>query len=135
MPSQSDLSFSRRLIEALGMLVVALVSLVLLIYVAFGEARRTYEQFQIEKLVAQAQIVQTSLEAFVRPGLPIQQYVGFGQLADPMVKSDPLIDGISFYDSNELRVFSSGDPLLERISEKPDTRQPFRQPAVYLAFH
>ncbi len=123
MPSQSDLSFSRRLIEAFGMLVVALVSLVLLIYVAFGEARRTYEQFQIEKLVAQAQIVQTSLEAFVRPGLPIQQYVGFGQLADPMVKSDPLIDGISFYDSNELRVFSSGDPSLERISEKPDTRR------------
>ena len=62
----------RRGIDALAMLIVAMMSVVLLVYVAFGEAKRTFEQFQIEKLVAQGQIVQSSVESFVRPGFPMQ---------------------------------------------------------------
>lgn len=121
MPGQASLSFTRRLTDAFAMFIVAMISLVLLVYVAFGEAKRTYERFQIEKLVAQGQVVQTSIEQFVRPGLPIQQYVGFSQLTEPMVKSDPLIDAIGFFDASDARVFMAGDiavPLLGNGSER-----------------
>ena len=109
MSPSSDLSLGRKLIDTAAMLLVAIVSMVLLLYVSFGEARRTYEKFQIEKLVAQGQVVQSAIETFVRPGLPIQQFVGFGQLAEPMVKADPLIDAISAYNMENEQVFYSGE--------------------------
>jgi MFS family permease len=108
-PTLAPLPKSRRLIDAAAMFFVALVSLILLVYVAYGEAKRPYEQFQIEKLVAQGQVVQSAVEGFVRPGLPIHQFVGFTGLADPMVKADPLVDAISAYDVNGKRVFIAGD--------------------------
>lgn len=111
----------RRLINALTMFVVALMSLVLLIYVAYGEGKRTYERFQIDKLVAQGQIVQGVIEGFVRPGLPMRQFVGFGGLTDPMVKADPLIDAIDAYNTNGERIFNSGaqTTLLLPVGENP----------------
>jgi MFS family permease len=123
MPTSNVLPLSRRLADAFAMLVVAAVSLVLLIYVAFGEAKRTYEQFQIDKLVAQGQVVQTAVEQFVRPGLPIQQYVGFNQLAEPMVRTDPLIDAIGFFDMNETQIFISGDAARGILSSPSDSRR------------
>ena len=119
----AQMTFGRRLSDALSMFIVAAVSIVLLIYVAFGEAKRTYEQFQIEKLVAQGQVVQTSIEQFVKPGLPVQQYIGFGQLADPMVKADPLIDAISFYDLTGERIFNSGEAGLPLLGTDADARK------------
>ncbi len=38
--------------------------------------------------MGQGQLVQNSVESFIKPGLPVQQFVGFNQLADPMVKAD-----------------------------------------------
>eukprot|EP01036_Dinobryon_divergens_P055513 gene55513-74116_t len=81
MPPAEQLPRERRVIDAVAMFMVALISLVLLIYVAYGEAKRTYEQFQIDKLVAQGQVIQSAVEGFVRPGLPIHQFVGFNGLA------------------------------------------------------
>lgn len=103
-----DLPLGKRLVDAFTMFVVAAISMVLLIYVAFGEARRNYERFQIEKLIAQGQVVQTAIESFVRPGLPVQQFVGFNQLAEPMVRADPLIDAVSFFNSSGQRTFLAG---------------------------
>jgi MFS family permease len=120
MNSSHDLPVGKRLIDAFTMLIVASISMVLLIYVAFGEARRNYERFQIEKLIAQGQVVQSSLESFVRPGLPAHQYVGFNLLAEPMVKADPLIDAISFFNANGERTFQAGqghNQIFPRISE------------------
>ncbi|MGL4497098.1 MAG: hypothetical protein ACRCUX_14900, partial [Beijerinckiaceae bacterium] len=119
MQQAHELSLGRKLIDTIAMFFVAIASMVLLIYVSFGEAKRTYEKFQIEKLVAQGQVIQSSIETFVRPGLPLQQFVGFNQLSDPMVKQDPLIDAISAYSMEDERLFSSGDqpPYLLKNAE------------------
>jgi predicted MFS family arabinose efflux permease len=116
-----ELPKERRFIDAIAMFVVALVSLTLLVYVAYGEAKRTFEQFQIEKLVAQGQVVQSAVEGFVRPGLPIHQFVGFNGLAEPMVKADPLLDAIAAYDVNGKRVFLSGETTAVLIGEGEST--------------
>ena len=64
------------------MLTVAGLSLFMLIYIGFGEAQRSYSQMHFEKLMAQGQIVQNAMEKVLRPGLPLNQYVGFNTLAD-----------------------------------------------------
>ncbi len=120
MPTTHDLPLGKRLVDAFTMFVVAAVSMVLLIYVAFGEARRNYERFQIEKLIAQGQVVQNAIEAFVRPGLPATQFVGFTQLAEPMVKADPLIDAITLFDPLGERIFNAGEgaaSIFGKVSE------------------
>ena len=48
------------------MFLVAGLSLALLIYVAYGEALRTYQQFHVEKVVGQGAVVQTPLEKHLR---------------------------------------------------------------------
>jgi MFS family permease len=121
MPSNNELPFGKRLVDAFTMFIVAAISMVLLIYIAFGEARRNYERFQIEKFVAQGQLVQNVVETFVRPGLPVQQFVGFQQLADPMVKADPLIDAIAFHDVQGDRIFNSGDGSTTLFSKVTET--------------
>lgn len=104
---EMHLSPGRRFVDALAMFVVAAVSLFILVYVAFGEARRTYERFQIDKLISQGQVAQGALEAFVRPGLPMRHFAGFVPLTEPLVQADPLIDNIATYDTADQRVFTS----------------------------
>ena len=47
----------RRIGDAITMFVVSGLSLLLLMYVAFGEGQRTYQQFHLEKLVAQGHLL------------------------------------------------------------------------------
>ena len=76
------------LLEAFTMFVVAAASLFLLLYVGYGDGKRTYESIHIEKLTAQAAYVQTSMEKYLRDGLPLKQYVGFSTLAAPVLEGE-----------------------------------------------
>ena len=99
----------RRLSRAATMFVVSGLSLVLLIYVGYGEAQRNYQQFQIEKLAAQGKIVQNAMGTYLRAGLPMKQYVGFTTLAEPILTSDPTITALIAVDRSGRVVFGSGD--------------------------
>src|SRR5262245_22181946 len=99
-------TFGLRLIDGLTMLVVTALSLFLLVYVGFGEGKRIYEQFQIEKLVAHGRIVQNAMENYLRAGLPLKQYAGFATLADPIVQSiDEIDDMVVFVQDGHLLFF------------------------------
>src|SRR5215213_6010729 len=74
---QRQSSVARWLIEGATMFTVAALSLLLLLYVGFGDGKRTYELIHIEKLTAQGLFIQNSVEKFVRDGLPLKQYAGF----------------------------------------------------------
>lgn len=109
------LTVKRYLINAITMFLVSWLSLVLLVYVGYGEAQRTYHQFQFDKLVGQGKIVQNALETFSRDGLPMKQYVGFSTLVDPIMASDKTIVSVTAMDRSENRVFVSGDPAIELL--------------------
>lgn len=101
-----------RFVDALTMLVVCGLSLLLLVYVAYGEAQRHFLQFQLEKLQSQGRVVQSAIERYLLPGsLPLRQFVGFGNLAGPIVDSDPAVAGINVFDERDRLVFSAGKPL------------------------
>jgi len=101
----SKLLFDRRLIDAFTMFVVTVLSLSLLLYVGYGEGKRTYEQIQLEKLTAQGSLVQSSIEKFLRDGLPLKQYPGFATLAAPIVDSQEEVDAMAVYDQYGRQLF------------------------------
>jgi hypothetical protein len=93
----TSVSFGRRVVDGITMFVVTGLSLLLLVYVGFGEGKRIYEQFQAEKLVANGQIVQNAMENYLRAGLPLKQFAGFSTLAEPIVQSLEDVDSMALY--------------------------------------
>jgi predicted MFS family arabinose efflux permease len=98
-------TFGRRLVDGVTMFVVTGLSLLLLVYVGFGEGKRIYDQFQTEKLIAHGRIVQNAMENYLRAGLPLKQYAGFSTLADPIVQSLEDMDAMAVYDQTGHQVF------------------------------
>src|SRR5215212_2550504 len=105
-------SFGRRLIDGVTMFVVTGLSLLLLVYVGFGEGKRIYEQFHIEKLTAHGRIVQNVMENYLRAGLPLNQYAGFTQLTEPLVGIKE-IDALVVHDHTGGQAFVTVDPTLK----------------------
>lgn len=109
-----------KLIDAGIMAVVSALSLFLLVYVGYGEANRTYPRFQIEKMVAQGEVVQNALESYLRAGLPLSQFPGFKTIAEPLAE-DPLIASIVARDPQGRAVFTAGDAGTPRLAAGPVT--------------
>ena len=105
-----------RLIEAAAMFFVAALSLLLLLYVGFGDGRRNYETIHIEKLTAHGRFLANSINNFLRDGLPLKQYVGFSTLAASIVDSED-VDAVAVYDQSGKQLFiaiDKGKPTLEK---------------------
>ncbi|MEL6287798.1 MAG: MFS transporter [Pseudomonadota bacterium] len=109
----------RRINDAITMFVVLFVSLLLLVYVAFGEAKRTFEGFQGDKLHGQVLVVQNSMQTPLRSGLALKQFVGFKTLTDPIFSSDNSVGTLTAYDLTGDVVFSAGDVAIIRNLPKP----------------
>ena len=106
-PGKSNLV--ERIADGFTMFVVMWLSLLLLIYVALGEGSRIYERFQGDKLAGQVQIVQNSMQTFLRSGLPLKQFVGFNTIAEPILSADETISTLSVSDPAGKQVFFAGD--------------------------
>jgi MFS family permease len=107
-----------KLNEYAMMLCVAASSLALLLYVGFGDGKRTYEHIQIEKLTAQGLYIQNSLEKFVRDGLPLKQYAGFSTLAAPVVEGEE-VDAVLVYNQNGKQLFAAVDKKVLTLPSPP----------------
>ncbi|NNF80393.1 MAG: MFS transporter [Rhizobiales bacterium] len=108
----SKYPLGRRISDAATMFVVLLVSLLLLVYVAYGEAKLTYERFQGDKLSGQVHVLQKAMQAPLLSGLELRQFVGFNTLAEPALKSDKAIGSLVVYDDIGNIVFKAGDPAV-----------------------
>ena len=87
----------------------AAISFLLLVYVGFGEASRTFPKFLVEKMAAQAELLKIPLEAHLRAGLPYAQFPGFRQIADRLRESDPSLAAVVAADRIGTAVFASGE--------------------------
>jgi MFS family permease len=108
-------TLGRRIAYGLTMLLVSGFSLMLLLYVGYGEARRTYQNFHLEKLAAQGRLVQSAMESYLRDGLPLKQFVGFATLARPLVDGDDAVTTMAVYDQWGRRVFVAGDTAVDLL--------------------
>lgn len=94
---------------AITLLVMAASSLFLLIYIGHAEAQRNYLKFVLDGVIAQGRIVQNSMEGYLRPGLPLRQYVGFNTLARAISDSDDAISRMFVVDLDQRLIFASSD--------------------------
>ncbi|MBF0093501.1 MAG: MFS transporter [Alphaproteobacteria bacterium] len=97
-----------RILNGLAMLAVASFSLLLLLYVAFGEAERASTEFQVTKLVAQGQIIQNKVEEYLRSGQSLGQFAGFRSIAQPLLDSDPTLTSMVVRDPAAGTLFEAG---------------------------
>ena len=101
--------FARRLIDATAMFVMSLLCLSFLIFIAYGTTKRTYEQLLIEKGMAQAELVRSPMETYLRPGLPLRQFSGFKGLTSSITDGDQTVVAVVVEATDGDRVFSAGD--------------------------
>jgi len=107
----------RALINAVTMTFVSGLSLFLLLYVGHGEGKRTYQEFQVEKLIAQGRIIQNTMDTFLRGGYPVRQFVGFTTMVAPILASDETVASMAVFDQSGHLISASGDgsiPLLPK---------------------
>lgn len=110
---------ARRLIEGVTMFVVAALSLSLLLYVSTEDARRNYEQIQVESLTAQGRVVQSSIESYLRNDLPLKEYAGFASLAQPLADSEG-IDAVAVYNRRAQQIFLVKDKAVASLPPVSD---------------
>lgn len=122
-----------RVRDGLIMLAVAALSFGLLVYVGWGEGKRTYPHFQVEKMAAQGELVQSALETYLRAGLPLGQFPGFRSIAEPIRGSDPTIAVIAVHDRMGRAVFTAGDAAVPHLPGGNETpRFTVRDDGVWL---
>jgi len=81
------------------------LTLLLLIYIGYGESRRTYTSFQMEKLRTQGEIMQIAIAAYLQAGLPLNQFSGFPSQSEGLLRSDDKIENIQVVDPFQNRIF------------------------------
>ncbi len=111
------------LLEGLTMAIVTGLSLLLLIYVGTGEAKRTFSHFQVEKLAAQGRSLQNKMEHFLRPGLPLKQFVGFRTSAESLLASDATISSVAAFDARGQVIFELGSDQAELLVDAEPVNQ------------
>ena len=85
---------STRLINVLSSTLVLALSLLLIAYVGYGEAQRTYPRLEMDKLAAQGDLLGTFVRPFLLAGLPLNQFPGFELLTTPLLESDASLEAI-----------------------------------------
>jgi hypothetical protein len=108
--------FRRGMMDGVTMFIVTALSLLLLVYVGYGEGKRTYEHFHIEKLTAHGKFVENAMESFLRAGLPLNQFVGFTTLAESVVANED-VDALAVFDHAGRQVFIDVDKSNPKLPE------------------
>lgn len=112
-----------------GVLLVLAFSLLLLAYVGFGEARRTYPGLEMAKVAAEGELVQNAMQPFLLAGLPLNQFPGFSSITTPVLQSDPSLEAISIVDTTGQVVFVNS-AAGQSSSQATDGAAPFQPSAV-----
>ena len=112
----------QKVADFISLFIMGLLSLGLLAYVGFGEARQNYPQIELDKVIAQGRPFQFALEKYLSAGLPLRQFVGFESLAAPVVRADSAIDMMTVVDRVGAVVFryvAAGQAASKEIRHDP----------------
>ena len=120
----NSVHIGRFLAKAMTMALVAGTSFLLLVYVGYGEANKSYEQFHVGKMTAQAKVLVNAIEGFLKRDLPLDQYVGFLPRAERLLSSDATVAAIAVFDRFDRPVFESGNEALGLLSKQDSMLDP-----------
>ena len=95
----------KKIIASLPIIIVFIATLSLLAFIGRAEAQRRYPQFQWEKMVAQAQVVEQPILQFLNAGLPLRQFGGFSAMGRSLLNSDPTVRALMVEDARQKTLF------------------------------
>ena len=90
-----------------ALLAVLVISLALLVYVAYTDVFRSYRVFLLDRVHSNGEIIQSTIEPLLQAGLPIDQLVGLNAITQPILDSDSAIAEISIVDRDEQALFTN----------------------------
>ncbi len=102
------------MVRATNTLVLAL-SLLLLIYIGYGDAQRTYTTLALGTLGAEEELVGNALDRFLLSGQPLEQFPGFTPLTNPLIEVDPLLDAVGVVDPNGEVIFANPERAVKGL--------------------
>ncbi len=108
------------------MIIIMVLTLLLLTYVGFGEARRKFTEFELSKMITQVDIVKNALDTYLKAGLPIEQFSGFATTSAMLLRSDKSIQEIRVNDSASKLVFKKNRHTENGLEGKPKSKK-FRE--------
>ncbi len=115
--------FASITLRSLPLVLVTAFSLLLLIYVSYGESRRTYEKHQLNRIAAESEISKSLIEEFLSEGLPftfitplLEENLALGKLAGFRISRG---DESSEYPPNTLTLYDSEGNLVYSNSDIP----------------
>lgn len=100
---------------------VLAVALGILVYMGYADAYRTYSRFELDKLMAQGEVVRHSMETFLTADLPVEEFVGFKTHTDGILKSDPSIMSIMVVNTKGRIVHSNPEVKAEDEDDAQET--------------
>src|SRR5205085_6087471 len=103
----------RGIADILGVVILTGLSVALLCYIGYGEARRTYPTIELDRVAAEGEVVARAMEAFTLAGLPLAQFPGFDAVTTPILDSDPSLAAIYVTDTRGQVVLTSGADQVE----------------------
>jgi predicted MFS family arabinose efflux permease len=112
--------------------VILILTLSLLEFIGYGEAKRKYTQFQLTRLATQGEIIRYNFVPYLQAGLPLKQFGGFSSQSERLLLSDDSIQAIQVTDTKGNLVFLNGqkdrDLTPAKLKEKLENRR-------YIASH
>ncbi len=111
--------FQGRFIVVFMEVAVLALALGILVYIGYGDAYRTYSRFEIDKLLAQGEVVRHSMETFLKAGLPVEEFVGFKTRTNEILESDPSIMSIAVVNTKGRIVHSNPEANTEEDEDDP----------------
>src|SRR5579885_2009191 len=103
----------RRGVQVVGLVVAMVCALLMVAYVGYGEAWRTYPRIELDRLAAQDETISNALDPLIKAGLPVASLPGFVPLTQPLLTSDSSIAGIYVVDPTGKVVQSNARPGAE----------------------
>ena len=113
----------RNILFSFPIILILIFTLLLLVYIGYGETNRKYPKFQIGKLASQAEIIKNAFEPFLQAGLPLKQFSGFAGLSENLILSDSSIENIQIRTIREKLVFFKTRPELSEQSLQKELQQ------------
>ncbi len=118
----------RNILFSFPIILILIFTLLLLVYIGYGEAKRKYPKFQIGKLESQAEIIKNAFEPFLQAGLPLKQFSGFTGLSENLILSDVGVESIQVRDNRDQWVFFKTRPELSEQSLRDELLQRIYEP-------
>ena len=97
----------KNILKKIPIAIILCSTLVLLVVVGFGEARRTYIRFRLETSILQSDTVIDIIEPFLEAGFPITMYSGYDNMASIVSKSNDDVICVQILDVNKNEIYSN----------------------------